>query len=155
MEFTIGFEKEDTKKLHEYWDEIIANQQWSEGKFTKMFEEKWSEYNKLYSVAFSSWAGASLAALEYFNIRGKTVLCPSNTFMATPLSVIKAGGNVEFVDCNKDDLCLSLSDLKEKIELYKPVAVWVVHIGGHIAFQIGEIAGLCKEKIKKILTAEF
>jgi len=23
MKFTIGFEKEDTKKLHEYWDDII------------------------------------------------------------------------------------------------------------------------------------
>jgi len=30
MKFTIGFEKEDAKKLHEYWDDIIENQQWSE-----------------------------------------------------------------------------------------------------------------------------
>ena len=146
MKFTIGFEKEDTKKLHEYWDEIITAHQWSEGKFTRMFEEKWSAYNQLHSVAFSSWGGAALAALEFYDIKGKTVLCPSNTFMATPLSVIKAGGHVEFVDCNKEDLCLSLDDLKSKIEQYKPAAAWVVHIGGHIAFQIEEIAALCKEK---------
>jgi len=146
MKFTIGFEKEDTKKLHDYWNEIIMTQQWSEGKFIKMFEEKWSEYNQLHSVAFSSWAGAALAALEFFNIKGKTVLCPSNTFMATPLSVIKAGGHVEFVDCNKNDLCMSFEDLKTKIDAYKPVAVWVVHIGGHLAFQIEEIAKLCREK---------
>ena len=146
MKFTIGFEKEDAKKLHEYWDEIIQSQQWSEGKFTKIFEEKWSEYNNAHSVAFSSWSGAALAALEFFNVKGKIVLCPSNTFIATPLSVVKAGGNVEFVDCNKDDLCLSVSDLKSKIEKYKPIAVWVVHIGGHIAFQINEIAKMCKEK---------
>lgn len=146
MKFTIGFEKEDTKKLHDYWDEIIQSQQWSEGKFTKIFEEKWSEYNNAHAVAFSSWAGAALAALEFFNVRGKTVLCPSNTFMATPLSVLKAGGIVEFVDCNKEDLCLNVDDLKSKIEKYKPVAVWVVHIGGHIAFQINEIARICGEK---------
>jgi len=146
MKFTIGFENEDTRKLHEYWDDIIENQQWSEGKFTEIFEEKWSDYNQLNSVAFSTWSGAALAVLEFFNVKGKTVLCPSNTFMATPLSVIKAGGNVEFVDCNKEDLCLSLEDLKAKIEKYNPVAVWVVHIGGHIAFQIKEIAALCKEK---------
>jgi dTDP-4-amino-4,6-dideoxygalactose transaminase len=66
--------------------------------------------------------------------------------MATPLSVIKAGGKVEFVDCNKDDLCLSFEDLKTKIDKYDPLAVWVVHIGGHIAFQIEETANLCKEK---------
>ncbi len=146
MKFTIGFEKRDLKKLHEYWDDIIATQKWSEGKYTKMFEEKWSEYNQLDAVSFSSWGGAALACLEFFEVKGKVVLCPSNTFMATPLSIVKAGGKVEFVDCNKDDLCLSLEDLKIKIEKYKPVALWVVHIGGHIAFQIKEISKLCKEK---------
>lgn len=145
MKFTIGFEKADLKKLHNYWDEIIQSQKWSEGKFTQMFEEKLGDYNQSGAVAFSSWGGASLAVLEFFNVRGKTVLCPSNTFMATPLSVIKAGGNVEFVDCNINDLCLSVEDLKEKIKKYRPVAVWVVHIGGHIAFQINEIARLCKD----------
>ncbi len=147
MKFTIGFEKEDRKKLHEFWDEIIENQQWSEGKFTKLFEEKWNEHNQTnYAVAFSSWTGGALSALEYFKVKGKTVLCPSNTFMATPLSAIKAGAKVEFVDCNRNDLCLSIEDLKIKIEKYKPVAVWMVHIGGHLAFRTDEIAKLCKEK---------
>ena len=129
MKFTIGFEKEDAKTLHGYWDEIINTQKWSEGKFTQMFEEKWATCNDLPSAAFASWGGAALAALEFFNVKGKTVLCPSNTFMATPLSVVKAGASVEFVDCNRDDLCLSLEDLKKKVEEYKPVAVWLVHIG--------------------------
>ena len=66
--------------------------------------------------------------------------------MATPLSIVKAGANVEFVDCNRDDLCVSLDDLKRKIDIFKPIALWVVHIGGHIAFQINEISSLCKEK---------
>jgi len=146
MKFTIGFEKEDAAKLHACWDEIFASQQWTEAKFTKLFEEKWTAYNRLPSVSFSSWGGAALAALEFFKIQGKTVLCPSNTFMATPYSAIKAGARVEFVDCNKDDLCLSLEDLERKIDQYRPAAVWIVHIGGHIAFQIEEISRLCKEK---------
>jgi dTDP-4-amino-4,6-dideoxygalactose transaminase len=146
MEFRIGFEKRDIKKLYRYWDEIFKSHRWTEGKFTKLFEEKWSQYNQAYAVAFSSWSGAALAALEFFGVKGKVVLCPSNTFVATPLSVIKAGGIVEFVDCNKYDLCMSLEDLKVKVEKYKPIAVWVVHIGGHIAFQINEIAEFCKEK---------
>jgi len=146
MKFAIGFEKEDRTKLYKYWDQVIDTQQWAEGRFTKSFEEKWSEYNQLHSVAFSSWSGGALAALEFFNVSGKTVLCPSNTFMATSLSVVKAGGHVEFVDCNKEDLCLSLADLEKKIDIFRPVAVWVVHIGGHIAFQINEIAALCREK---------
>jgi perosamine synthetase len=146
MKFTIGFEREDSNRLHEYWQQIIDNQQWSEGKFTKLFEDKWSEYNQRQSVAFSSWGAAALSALEFFNVRGKTVLCPSNTFMATPLSVVKAGGRVEFVDCNQGDLCISLEDLRRKIDEFHPAAVWLVHIGGHIAFQINEIAALCRDK---------
>jgi dTDP-4-amino-4,6-dideoxygalactose transaminase len=145
MKFTIGFEREDRQRLHEYWDDIIETQRWSEGRYTELFEAKWSEYNRLPAVAFSSWSGAALAALEYLNVSGKTVLCPSNTFMATPLSAIKAGAQVEFVDCNRDDLCLSAQDLKRKLQQFRPAAVWVVHIGGHIAFEIEEIAALCKE----------
>lgn len=146
MKFKIGFDRSQKARLYQYFDEIIESEKWTEGKFTQMFEEKWAEYNGVpYAVAFSSWAGAALAALEFFNIRGKTVLCPSNTFMATPLVSIKAGANVEFVDCNRYDLCLSFDDLKEKVEKYKPSAVWVVHIGGHIAFQIEEIAKFCRE----------
>ncbi|MBU1078669.1 MAG: DegT/DnrJ/EryC1/StrS family aminotransferase, partial [Spirochaetes bacterium] len=146
MKFTIGYDKRDTDLLHQYWNEIIDTQKWSEGKFTQLFEEKWSTYNDLTSLAFSSWAGGAMAALEYHKVRGKVVLCPSNTFMATPLATVNAGASVEFVDCNKEDLCINIEDLKEKINKYDPVAVWVVHIGGHIAFQIEEIAKLCKEK---------
>lgn len=146
MKFTIGFEKEDTKLLHKCWDEIIETQKWTEGRFTVLFEDKWSVHNGLFSVVFSSWAGAAMAVLDYFNLREKTVLCPSNTFMATPLSVIKAGGKVEFVDCNRNDLCLSFEDFKKKVEKYKPAAAWVVHIGGHIAFEIEQIANFCKQK---------
>jgi len=147
MKFTIGFEKEDADKLHKSWDEIIETQKWSEGKFTEQFEEKWREYNKVdQAVSFSSWGGAALAALEYYGVKNQIVLCPSNTFMATPLSVVKAGGWVEFVDCNKEDLCMSFENLKVKVEKYKPKAVWLVHIGGHIAFQTREIAEYCQQK---------
>lgn len=146
MRFKIGFDQLDKERLHYFWSKILETEQWSEGPYTEKFEEKWIQYVGKNSVSFSSWGGAALAVLEFFNIKGGTVLCPANTFMATPLSVLKAGGSVEFVDCNKNDLCISYNDLKEKIEEFKPVAVWVVHIGGHIAFEIELIAQLCKEK---------
>lgn len=146
MRFRIGFDPDDRKKVHDYWDEIFTTQQWTEGKFTAMFEEKWAAWNGLPALSFGSWSGAALTALEFFKVKGKIVLCPSNTFMATPLSVVKAGARVEFVDCNREDLCLSFEDLKGKVERFKPAAVWVVHIGGHIAFEIEEISRFCKER---------
>jgi perosamine synthetase len=145
MKFTIGFDKRDLPTLHKYWDRIIESQRWAEGYFTDLFEEKWSEYNNLYSAAFSSWTGGALAAMNYFNLRGKTILCPSNTFMATPLAVIHSGAEVVFVDCNKEDLCMSFEDFKLKAQKYRPAAAWIVHIGGHIAFDVDKIASYCTE----------
>jgi len=143
MNFSIGFDKRDLPQIHDSFNKIIISNKWTEGYFTELFENKWSEYNNLSSVAFSSWSGGAIAAMEYFNLRGKTVLCPSNTFMATPLATLHVGANVQFVDCNKFDLCISYDDFVKKVKLYKPSAVWVVHIGGHIAFDIDKIAEYC------------
>ena len=51
------------------------------------------------------------------------------------------GAKIKFVDCNKNDLCISFGrPMKKKVDQYKPKAIWVVHIGGHISFQINEIS---------------
>ena len=52
---------------------------------TARFEAAWGAWNGAPAVATSGWSGAALAALEYACVRGEDVLCPSNTFMATPL----------------------------------------------------------------------
>jgi perosamine synthetase len=145
MNFSIGFDKRDLPKIHEAFDKIIASNKWTEGYYTELFESKWAQWNNLQSAAFSSWSGAALTAMEFFNLRGKTILCPSNTFMATPLAILNAGAEVQFVDCNKTDLCMSYDDMVAKAKKHNPAAVWVVHIGGHIAFDIERITKYCKE----------
>jgi len=145
MNFSIGFDKRDLPLVHEAFDKIVSSNKWTENYYTELFENRWEEFNNLKSAAFSSWAGAALAVMDYYNLRGKTVLCPSNTFMATPLAIEHAGANVQFVDCNRHDLCMSFEDFKSKAEKYKPAAVWVVHIGGHIAFDIEKISTYCIE----------
>lgn len=145
-QFSIGFDRRDIPTLHKYWDQVLESGRWTEGQFTQRFEELWGVWNGLEAIATSSWAGAALACLEYIGVRDRVVLCPSNTFMATPLSVVKAGGRVEFVDCNREDLCMSYADLVATVDQHDPVAVWLVHIGGHIAFEVERIAALCRER---------
>ncbi|MEA2310810.1 MAG: perosamine synthetase [Solirubrobacteraceae bacterium] len=142
--FAIGFDERDRARLHELWDEVITSQRWSEGPLTERFETAWGEWNGLGSVAFSGWTGAAMTALEFAGVRGETVLCPSNTFMATPLAAVHSGAKVEFVDCNRDDLCMSFADFERKVAQHKPKAAVVVHIGGHVAFEIEQIAELCR-----------
>src|SRR5947209_13171301 len=111
---------------------------------TERFEEAWEQWNETPAVAFSSWAGGALAALSFAGVRGETVLCPSNTFMATPLAAMAAGAQVQFVDCNREDLCMSYDDFVAKAEQHRPKAVFLVHIGGHIAFDSDRIANWCR-----------
>ena len=143
--FRIGFDERDRERLHELWDEVLDSQRWSEGPVVERFESAWSAWNGLPAVAFSGWTGAALAALQFAGVRGETVLCPSNTFMATPLAAMNAGASVEFVDCNREDLCMSFDDFVAKAEKHKPRAAFLVHIGGHIAFDTQQIAAYCEE----------
>lgn len=109
-----------------------------------MFEEEWANINQLEAVAFSSWSGAAMACMQYFGLEGKKVLCPTNTFMATPQIIVNGGAELVFGDCNRDDLCLSYDTVINAHKQQNIEAVWLVHIGGHIAFEIDKIANYCK-----------
>jgi len=148
MKFTIGFEKEDRHQLHKYWDQIIDSETWSwpGSYFEKKFEEDFAEHIGVkHAIAFSSWWGAALAVLSYIKhtyTETSLAYCPSNTFMATPMSLQQSGYEVKFVDCNREDLCMSYDHLSSTS---KPESiVFLVHIGGHIAFDAYDIQDLCE-----------
>lgn len=141
----IPFEEEYRKKFYELENEIFDSNLWSEGKMLRTFEEKFGEYTQLGAKAVSSGGAALLAILQYLDLKGAEVLVPSNTFWADARAIKMAGGVPVYVDCNKEDLCMSFEDMKAKIT-DQTKAVIVVHIGGHIAFQIEEIAQYCNEK---------
>jgi perosamine synthetase len=145
-QFAIGFDTRDRARLHELWDGVLDSQRWSEGRLTAAFETAWEAHNDLPAVALSSWSGGALAALEWAGVRGRPVVVPSNTFMATPLAVLAAGATPVFGDCRRDDLCLSLEEAERLIDEHDPAAVFLVHIGGHIAFDAPAIAQLCRER---------
>jgi len=111
---------------------------------TQRFEAAWEEWNGAPAVAMAGWGGGALAALEFAGVRGEAVICPSNTFMATPLAILKAGGRPVFVDCNREDLCMSFDDFERAAERERPRACFLVHIGGHIAFDSQRIADYCR-----------
>jgi dTDP-4-amino-4,6-dideoxygalactose transaminase len=144
-EFAIGFDQRDRDRLHALWDEVIDSQQWAHGPMTQRFEAAWEDWNGAPALAMAGWGGGALAALEYAGVDGQAVLCPSNTFMATPLAILKAGGRPVFVDCNREDLCMSFADFERRAERERPRACVLVHIGGHIAFEAEQIADYCRE----------
>jgi dTDP-4-amino-4,6-dideoxygalactose transaminase len=146
QQFAIGFDERDRDRLHELIDEVIDSGRWSEATMNARFEAAWEAWNELPAVALSSWAGGAMAALHFAEVGpGDIVLCPSNTFMATALAAIRTGAEVQFVDCNREDLCMSFADFEARAEKVKPKAAFLVHIGGHIAFDSERIAAYCAE----------
>jgi perosamine synthetase len=144
--FAIGFDDRDRARLHALIDEVLDSNRWSEADLTKRFEQGWEAWNGVPAVATGSWSGGALAALHFAQVgAGDTVLSPSNTFMATPLAAIRAGAQVQFVDCNREDLCMSFEDFERKAEQHRPKAAFLVHIGGHIAFDSERIAAYCAD----------
>ncbi len=145
-QFAIGFDRRDRARLHGLIDEVLDSNRWAEADMNDRFEAAWEAHNEAPAVALSSWAGGAMAALHFAQVQGETVLCPSNTFMATPLAAIRAGAELQFVDCNRQDLCMSFADFEAKVARHEPKAAFLVHIGGHIAFDAQRIADLCRQK---------
>jgi dTDP-4-amino-4,6-dideoxygalactose transaminase len=143
--FAIGFDHRDRARLHALIDEVLDSGRWAEADMNARFEAAWEAWNEVPALALSGWTGGAMAALHFAGVTGETVLCPSNTFMATALGAIRAGAEVQFVDCNREDLCMSFADFEAKAERFRPRAAFLVHVGGHIAFETEEIARYCSE----------
>lgn len=141
----LPFEEEYRKKYYKLLDEVFESNFWSDGKMTRTFEEKFEEYTGLHSCAVTSGGAGLLSIFEYIGVKGYDVIVPANTFWATTQSAKMAGANIIYADCNKEDLCLSYEDVLKKVTK-KTKAIVVVHIGGHIAFDIEKISAFCKEK---------
>lgn len=140
----LPFEEEYKKRYYQLLDEVFESNFWSDGKMTRRFEEKFEEFTNLHSCAVTSGGAGLLSILEYVDVKGKEVIVPANTFWATAQAAKKAGAKVVYADCNKEDLCMSYEDMVRKVTV-DTKAVIVVHIGGHIAFEIEKIAAYCKK----------
>jgi len=146
LSFSVAFDPRDEAEVMDRWRSVLYSNRWSDGPQTKEFEALWAEECGLDAVATDNWTGGALAILDFIDVAGEAVLSPSNTFLATPRSAQKSGAEVVFYDCNRHDLCGSVDDFIVQAEASRPKAAFIVHVGGHIAFDIEAIARYCREK---------
>ena len=140
----IPFDSECRARYYGLLDKVFDSNMWSDGAMQKIFEKKFKEFCGVESRAVANGGAGLLAILDYIDVRDKEVVVPANTFWATAQAVRKAGGKVVYADCSRTDLCLSLETLKNVVTK-DTKAVIVVHIGGHIAFEIEQIQRFCDE----------
>ncbi len=141
----IPFSNNHRKEYYKLLDEVFDSSFWSEGKMIRQFEESFSKFAGLPGLAVSSGGAALYSLFKFASVDGYEVIVPANTFYATARAAQMAGAKVVYADCNCNDLCISLDDIKRKVTS-NTRAICVVHIGGHIAYEIEAIAQFCKEK---------
>ena len=106
------------------------------GLHTEELEKKFRSYlSAKHAVAVSSGASSLEIPLRYFGVKGKEVIVPTNTFVATPNSVAFAGAKPVFADMREDTLSIDPNDVRHKISS-KTAGIIVVHIAGLICPQI-------------------
>jgi perosamine synthetase len=140
------FSEDSTHSILEDIEEALRSGRIANGPRVREFEEKFREYaNIKHAVAVNSGASSLEIPLRFFGVKNREVIVPTNTFVATPNSVVFAGGQPVFADIKEDTLCLDPEDAKHRISS-KTAGIIVVHIAGMICPQINEIRDLCTEK---------
>ncbi len=117
----------------------------SMGRNVAEFERLWAEYCGVkYAVGTANGTCALEIILRAIDVKGKTVVVPSHTFIATAVAAIHAGARVIFVDCQRDNFQLDPKDLRRKIR-QDTKAVVLVHMSGIISPHFDEIKSICEQ----------
>src|SRR5665647_249583 len=88
----------------------------TDGPRVKEFERQFAEYvHTTHSIAVSSGTAALEILLRLLNIENREVIVPTNTFVATPTSVLFSGGKPVFVDMNAETLCIDIDEVEKKV----------------------------------------
>jgi perosamine synthetase len=106
--FAIGFDDRDRARVHELIDEVFDSGRWSEGELTQRFEAAWEAWNgSPPSPARAGRAEPRGAALR--RRAGGDRPVPVEHLHGHAAGRDPRGRAVEFVDCNREDLCMSFA----------------------------------------------
>ena len=140
------FSPSQAKIINKSLSSILKSGRLILGPFTKLLEDKFSQYiGTKYSVAVNSCTAALEITLRFVDVRDKEVIVPTNTFVASVNAIIFAGGKPILTDIDNKSLCLDVNDFRRKITP-RTKAVIIVHLAGLIHPQINAIKKICKEK---------
>jgi perosamine synthetase len=119
---------------------------WAIGPEIEEFEKKIKEYIGVnYALVFNSGTSALYTLLLAHDIKGKEVIVPSFTFIATANTVILAGGIPVFAEIEDETFGLDYEDVKKRITS-KTKIIMPIHYGGFPARDIEKLKKLCEEK---------
>ncbi len=140
-----SFSEDDISYITEHFKGILSgNSYLSQYKYSQQFEKEFAEYvGTDFAVTCNSGTSALELIFRALEIKGKEVILPSNTFIATANAIMNAGGVLIFADCD-DTMCLDYEDAISKVTS-NTVAICNVHIGGIVSNSSLKLSEYCKE----------
>lgn len=143
----LSYTNEDIQFIQEGVKEILLSGYLTMGDKVRQFESEFSNWiGCRYALGTNSGTSSLEIILRAIGVENKTVVCPSNTYMATPIAAIHAGARVVFVDSQVENLQVDPQSLRNAInQLTEVAAVFIVHIGGIISPHFWEIKKICDE----------
>ena len=144
--FKLEFEKNFIKNFNKLSKKVFNSKSLSEGKYVKLFEKRFSNFVKSkYAVSVTNGTAALEIAFRCINVCNKEVILPTNTFFATIIAVLNAGGKPVLCDNEPGTPDIDIKEILKKINK-KTKAICIVHAGGIINYKINEIIKICKKK---------
>ena len=118
----------------------------SMGPNVKAFETEFANMAGVnHAIAMSSCTAALEVALTFENIAEGEIIVPAETFIATGMAVLLAGGTPVFAEVSASTFCLDLDDVKRRVN-HKTKGIILVHFGGMITPDIQKFVELCNER---------
>ncbi|WP_440683469.1 DegT/DnrJ/EryC1/StrS family aminotransferase [Cysteiniphilum halobium] len=118
---------------------------WADGPEIEIFEKNIEEKLEVkHALAMNSGTSALHALLLAIDVKGKEVICPSFTFVATANAIELAGGKVVFADSEPDTYGLDIEDVVNKINP-NTKAVITLDYGGTLCRDTEKLGALCKD----------
>jgi perosamine synthetase len=116
------------------------------GPLAAELERKFAEMTGVkHAVAVSTGTAALEIGLRCMELRGREVIVPTETFVASANAVLLAGGRPVFAEVRPDTLCLDLDDVVRRITP-NTAGVMTVHMAGLIQPDIEALRGLCVDR---------
>ena len=141
----IPFSEADRSFINQGINEVLKSGYLTMGKYTQEFEKLFADFCGVeYAIATNSGTSALEIILRAIEVEEASVIVPTNTFLATALAVVHAGGKIIFADSMPENLCLDPQDVRRKLRK-DTKAVILVHIGGIITPYLNDLKDLCDE----------
>jgi perosamine synthetase len=148
----IVFPAADRDEIAAATAEILRTGALTLGPYTRQFESAFSEAHSRdgadgvpRAVAVSSGTAALEVILRSIGVEGRDVIVPANTFFATAEAALRAGARPVFADIDPATFALSPQTVAAALTP-RTAAVMLVHIGGLITPQAGELRRFCTQR---------